>query len=52
MDLWISKIEKSNLHKSIDPAQLLTVRKTLEDAFLQDFNVIIEEFDFYQNISS
>jgi hypothetical protein len=48
----MQKIEKSNLHKSIDPSQLLTIKKNLEDAFLQDFNVIIEEFDFYQNVSS
>ena len=36
----------------MDPGQLLTIKKNLEDAFLQDFNVIDEEFSFYDIISS
>jgi len=29
----------------------MAIRKSLEDAFLYDFNVIIEEFAFYEQLS-
>jgi len=36
----------------MQPRLLQTIRKRLEDAFLYDFNMIIEEFEIYQKLSS
>lgn len=44
---WLSQLEKSNNSYSIQPDLLLKIRKNLEDAFLYDFNLIIEEFAIY-----
>jgi hypothetical protein len=51
LDLWITKIEKCNKPKYIRPQLFQRVRKNLEVAFAYDFNVIIEEFKFYQKLS-
>ena len=40
---WLSQLEKANERKSIQPRLLITIRKRLEDAFIFDFNMIIEE---------
>ena len=40
---WLSQLEKANERKSIQPHLLKTIRKRLEDAFIFDFNMIIEE---------
>ena len=47
LEEWIVKVEKSNWPRSIDAIRLIEIRKSLEDAFEYDFNVIIEEFHFY-----
>jgi hypothetical protein len=44
---WLSQLEKSNNNNSIQPHLLLRIRKLLADAFLYDFNMIIEEFEIY-----
>lgn len=36
----------------MQPQLLQTVRKRLDDAFLFDYNLIIEEFQIYQKLSS
>lgn len=51
LECWIVKVERSNQPCSIDPVRFLGIRKNLEDAFLYDFNVIIEAFDFYEQLS-
>jgi hypothetical protein len=48
INTWITRVEFANHSKNIAPALLIQIRKNLEDAFLFDYNVIIEEFDFYQ----
>jgi hypothetical protein len=40
------------MHTSIEPLLLIKIRKRLEDAFLYDFNMIIEEFDIHQQLPS
>jgi hypothetical protein len=37
---------------SINTKLLNQMRKSLEEAFLYDFNTIIEEYDFYHSLSS
>jgi hypothetical protein len=47
LDKWIQKIEKSNKPFFIPPILYSQIRQYVEDAFLYDFNMIIEEFTFY-----
>lgn len=48
LDMWIKKIEKSNKPYHIQPTLYSDIRKYVEQAFLYDFNLVIEEFPFYQ----
>jgi hypothetical protein len=47
LDMWIKKIEKSNKPYHIQPTLYNDIRKYVEQAFLYDFNLVIEEFQFY-----
>ena len=51
LDMWIKKIEKSNKPFHIQPTLYNDIRKYVEQAFLYDFNLVIEEFQFYQQIT-
>lgn len=51
LDMWIKKIEKSNKPFHIQPTLYNDIRKYVEQAFLYDFNLVIEEFPFYQQIT-
>ena len=48
LDMWIKKIEKSNKPFHIQPTLYNDIRKYVEQAFYHDFNLVIEEFQFYQ----
>lgn len=48
LDMWIKKIEKSNKPFHIQPTLYNDMRNYIEMAFKFDFNLIIEEFPFYQ----
>lgn len=48
LDMWIKKIEKSNKPFHIQPTLYNDIRKYVEQAFMYDFNLVIEEFSFYQ----
>ena len=45
------KLERCNWPRSLDPERLIAIRKNLENAFRFDYNVIIEEYDFYEHLS-
>ena len=47
LDMWIKKIEKSNKPFHIIPTLYNDIRNNVEEAFLFDFNLIVEEFQFY-----
>jgi hypothetical protein len=51
LDVWIKKLEKSNSKVHIQPNLYNDIRKYVENAFLYDFNLVIEEFQFYQQIT-
>ncbi|CDW90866.1 cation channel family protein [Stylonychia lemnae] len=51
LDIWIKKIEKSNKPNFIPPELYSQIKKYVQDAFLHDFNLIIEEFPFYHQCS-
>lgn len=44
LDMWIKKIEKSNKPYHIQPTLYNDIRKYVEQAFMYDFNLVIEEF--------
>jgi hypothetical protein len=50
LDIWIKKIERSNKPYYIPPDLYSNIKQFVHDAFLHDFNLIIEEFNFYQQI--
>ena len=51
LDMWIKKIEKSNKPFHIQPTLYNDIRIYVEQAFLYDFNLVIEEFPFYYQIT-
>ena len=50
-DIWISKLELSTGGKSVDPSLLLLIRHTVSNSFRFDFNGIIEEGDYFTEMS-
>jgi hypothetical protein len=51
LDLWIRKIEKSNKPYYIQPVLYKEIRTYVEYAFRYDFNLVCEEFDFYNELT-
>lgn len=54
LDLWIKKLQQANSTtvSLFLPAELyLSISETVEEAFKNDYNLIIEEFPFYQQLS-
>lgn len=51
LDMWIKKIENSNKPYYINPILYNQIRSFVVNAFLYDFNLVIEEFEFYQQIT-
>ena len=49
--MWLKKIEKSNKPFHIQPILYNDIRFYIELAFKRDFNLIIEEFSFYQQVT-
>lgn len=47
LDLWIKKIEKANKPFHIQPTLYNDIKKYVEQAFKHDFNLVVEEFDFF-----
>ena len=47
LDIWIKKIERSNKPYYIPPDLYTNIKQYVHDAFMYDFNLIIEEFNFY-----
>ena len=47
LDMWIKNIEKSNKPFHIQPSLYNDIRNYVEQAFMFDFNLVIEEFPFY-----
>jgi hypothetical protein len=48
LDMWIKKIEKSNKPFHIQPYLYNDIKDYINQAFLYDYNLVIEEFTFYQ----
>lgn len=50
LQIWIQKIQLSNRPYFLNPALYKKIVQNVEDAFFFDHNMIIEEFDFYQQL--
>lgn len=51
LDMWIKKIEKSNKPFHIQPYLYNDIKQYINQAFLYDYNLVIEEFQFFQQIT-
>jgi len=51
LDMWIKKIEKSNKPFHIQPYLYNDIKNYINQAFLYDYNLVIEEFPFYQQMT-
>lgn len=49
--VWVNKIEKSKKDNFINRKLYLEMIRYVEDAFLYDFNMIVEDFNFYQQLT-
>ena len=50
LDLWINKLQRSNKPLHLPPLLYSQIRSYVRDAFMYDFNILIEEYDFYNQI--
>lgn len=50
LNLWIKKLELTDREKHIKPALYYDIIRNVEDAFSLDFDMIIDEFSFYQKL--
>lgn len=51
IDMWIKRIEKSNPGEHLPPMLYYKITTYIREAFLFDFNLIIEEFTLYQKLT-
>lgn len=51
LDIWIKKLQEANssvYNNYLPPKLYLNISETVQEAFKNDHNLIIEQFDFYQ----
>ena len=51
IDTWVLKLEKSNKPKFLSPILYSGITSNVENAMMYDYNLIIEEFEFYQQLT-
>ena len=51
MNVWLMVLEKSNFPNNLPNNLYEDIKRDLSQSFRNDFNLIIEEFDFYGNLS-
>lgn len=47
LDIWMRKLEVANNKVHLPNVLYRDIKKYVEEAFIYDFNLLIEEFDFY-----
>ena len=50
LDLWLLRLEKCNSQEKIHNGLYHRIKEFVQDAFVYDFNLIIEEFNFYMEL--
>lgn len=52
LDLWLLRLENCNKEEKIPNHLYHSIKEFIQDAFVYDYNLIIEEFDFYNQLPS
>lgn len=52
MDLWLLRLENCNKEEKIPNQLYHSIKEFIQDAFVYDYNLIIEEFEFYNQLPS
>jgi hypothetical protein len=47
LDLWLLRLENCNAQEKIPNRMYQLIKEFIQDAFVYDYNLIIEEFSFY-----
>ena len=50
LDLWLLRLERCNKEEQIPNKLYHSIKEFIQDAFIYDFNLIIEEFRFYDEL--
>ena len=50
--MWLLRLENCNKEAKIPNKLYHAIKETIQDAFVYDYNLIIEEFNFYQELPS
>jgi hypothetical protein len=50
IDEWVMKLEKANKPRFLNSKLYAEIIRNVENAMLYDYNLIIEEFEFYQQL--
>jgi len=50
LDLWLLRLENCNKEEKIPNKLYHSIKEFIQDAFIYDFNLIIEEFRFYDEL--
>lgn len=50
LDLWLLRLENCNKEEKIPNKLYHSIKEFIQDAFIYDFNLIIEEFPFYNEL--
>lgn len=50
LDLWLLRLENCNSEEKIPNKLYHSIKEFIQDAFVYDFNLIIEEFNFYNEL--
>ena len=50
LDLWLLRLENCNKDEKIPNQLYQSLKEFIQDAFIYDYNLIIEEFNFYNEL--
>lgn len=50
LDLWLLKLENCDKKYKIPNKLYYDIKEFIQDAFVYDYNLIIEEFNFYNEL--
>jgi len=50
LDLWLLRLQNCNRDENIPNQLYHSIKEFIQDAFVYDYNLIIEEFNFYKEL--
>ena len=50
LDLWLLRLENCNKEEKIPNQLYQSLKEFIQDAFIYDYNLIIEEYNFYNEL--